>query len=93
MWLRQRQETRWVYAHFEISLPHSSKEQRQQGYEVQGLEDALPGDLIFYEAPAHVAVYIGDGKIVHALSVAGEICVSEADFDEIAMIRRVWEGE
>lgn len=85
--------TRGVYAHFEISLPHSSREQRQQGYEVEGLEDALPGDLIFYETPAHVAVYIGDGKIVHALSVAGEICVSEADFDEIAMIRRVWEGE
>lgn len=85
--------TKGVYAHFDISLPHSSKEQRQQGYEVEGLENALPGDLIFYETPAHVAVYIGEGKIVHALSLAGEICVSEADFDEIVMIRRILEGE
>ena len=83
--------TSGVYAYFDVSLPHDSKEQRQQGYEIEGLENALPGDLIFYETPAHVAIYIGDGKIVHALSLAGEICVSEADFDEIVMIRRVWE--
>lgn len=85
--------TRSVYAYFDVTLPHASKEQRQQGYEIEGLENALPGDLIFYETPAHVAIYIGDGKIVHALSLAGEICVSEADFDEIVMIRRIWEEE
>lgn len=79
-----------VYEHFEINLPHSSKEQRELGYEVEDLQYAQPGDLVFYETPAHVAIYIGDGKIVHAMHEIG-ICVSEADFDEILMIRRIWD--
>ena len=80
--------TKSVYAHFDISIPHSSAKQREQGLEVNGLENAQPGDLIFYDTPAHVAIYIGDNKIVHAISTYG-ICISEADFDEIVMIRRM----
>ena len=30
--------TSGVYAYFDVSLPHDSKEQRQQGYEIEGLE-------------------------------------------------------
>ncbi len=55
---------------------------------VETIENAEPGDLVFYETPAHVAIYIGDGLIVHAMPEMG-ICISEADFDEIAEIRRV----
>lgn len=81
-----------VYEHFEISLPHSSEKQRELGHEIEDLHNAQPGDLVFYETPAHVAIYIGDGKIVHAMHEMG-ICVSEADFDEILMIRRIWDVE
>ncbi|MCM1099915.1 MAG: C40 family peptidase [Clostridium sp.] len=81
--------TKSVYAHFAISLPHNSAEQRELGTEVQGLENAEPGDLVFYETPAHVAIYIGDGLIVHAMPQYG-ICVSEADFDEILTVRRIF---
>ncbi len=77
-----------VYAHFDISLPHSSSGQRTSGMKVETIENAEPGDLVFYETPAHVAIYIGDGLIVHAMPEMG-ICISEADFDEIAEIRRV----
>lgn len=80
--------TKSVYEHFGIILPHSSKEQRELGYDVADLQNAQPGDLIFYETPAHVAIYIGDGMIVHAMPDMG-ICVSEADFDNILMIRRI----
>lgn len=80
--------TKSVYEHFDISLPHSSVEQRKRGYEIEGLENAQPGDLIFYEKPTHVAVYIGDGKIVHAYYEIG-ICISEAKYDTILTIRRI----
>lgn len=79
-----------VYEQFGVALPHSSKGQREMGEEIEGLENALPGDLLFYENPAHVAVYVGDGKVVHAWPGNG-ICVSAADFDEVAEIRRVVE--
>lgn len=80
--------TMGVYENFGISLPHSTKEQREQGTQVEALTQARPGDLLFYESPSHVAVYLGDNKIVHAYPSLG-ICVSEADFDEIVMIRRI----
>lgn len=81
-----------VYEQFGITLPHSSSGQKKVGSEIDGLDNALPGDLLFYENPAHVAMYIGDGKVVHAFPNHG-ICVSEADFDDIVMIRRIVEGE
>lgn len=77
-----------VYEHFEISLPHNSVSQRELGTKVEALENAEPGDLIFYETPAHVAIYIGDGMIVHAMPEIG-ICISEVDFDDISEIRRI----
>lgn len=77
-----------VYEQFGVALPHSSKGQKEMGQEIEGLENALPGDLLFYESPAHVAIYIGEGKVVHAYPGNG-ICISEADFDEVAAIRRV----
>jgi len=80
--------TKSVYEHFKISLPHGSGGQRELGTRVETLEHAAPGDLIFYETPAHVAIYIGDGMIVHAMPEMG-ICVSKVDFDEISEIRRI----
>lgn len=77
-----------VYEQFKVSLPHASGEQQALGEQIGGLENAAPGDLIFYETPAHVAIYIGDGRIVHAMPEIG-ICISEVDFDEIFMIRRI----
>lgn len=80
--------TKAVYENFGIGLPHGAAQQKEYGSEIPGLEDAQPGDLVFYEEPSHVAIYIGEGKIVHADPQYG-ICVSEADYDEITMIRRI----
>lgn len=84
--------TKSVYEHFEISLPHNSVSQRELGTKVEALENAEPGDLVFYETPAHVAIYIGDGMIVHAMPEIG-ICISEVDFDDISEIRRMMSDE
>jgi cell wall-associated NlpC family hydrolase len=49
-----------------VSLPHSSS--AQMGYGTPVSVSALqPGDLVFYYSPvSHVAMYIGNGMIVHA---------------------------
>lgn len=80
--------TKSVYEKFQVALPHSADAQRRTGTEVSAIGDAQPGDLVFYETPSHVAIYIGNGQVVHAMPQKG-ICVSEADFDEILMVRRV----
>lgn len=78
-----------VYEHFGVSLPHSSAADRRQGYAVKGgLKNAQPGDLICYSG--HVALYIGDGQIVHAASEKSGIKVSEADYRKILAIRRIF---
>ncbi len=77
-----------VYANFGVSLPHSSKADRSQGYAVDGLENAQPGDLICYSG--HVALYIGNGQIVHASNKNTGIIVSNADYKRILAIRRIF---
>ena len=76
-----------VYANFGVSLPHSSTADRKQGYAVDGLANAQPGDLICYSG--HVGIYIGDGKIVHASSSTTGIIVSKATYRPILSVRRI----
>lgn len=77
-----------VYANFGVSLPHSSASDRSQGYAVNGLENAQPGDLICYSG--HVALYIGNGQIVHASNKKTGIIVSQANYRKILAIRRIF---
>jgi peptidoglycan DL-endopeptidase CwlO len=49
-----------------VSLPHSSSAQMSSGTPVSS-DELEPGDLVFYYQPvSHVALYIGNGQIVHA---------------------------
>lgn len=77
-----------VYANFGVSLPHSSAADRSQGYAVDGLENAQPGDLICYSG--HVALYIGNNQIVHASNSNTGIIVSNAGYRSILAIRRIF---
>lgn len=84
-----------IYEHFGISLPHSAASDRSEGSGVESLEDAEPGDLICYEEPSHVALYIGGGKIIHASPTAG-VCISNVEYAEyarITAIRRILEEQ
>lgn len=77
-----------VYANFGVSLPHSSASDRSQGYAVASLDEAQPGDLICYSG--HVALYIGNGQIVHASNKKTGIKVSNASYRKILAIRRIF---
>ena len=78
--------TQSVYKSFGYSIPRSSTSQRSAGREVS-YADAEPGDIICY--PGHVAIYIGNGKIVHASSAKTGIKISNALYREILCVRRV----
>ncbi len=78
-----------VYANFGVSLPHSSASDRSQGYAVDGgLTNAQPGDLVCYSG--HVALYIGNGQIVHASNSKTGIIVSNADYRKVLAVRRIF---
>ena len=78
--------TQSVYKAFGYSLPRNSTSQRSVGREVSYAE-AEPGDIICY--PGHVAIYIGNGKIVHASSAKTGIKISNALYRDILCVRRV----
>ncbi len=79
-----------VYANYGISLPHSSYALQGCGKEVS-YNNAKPGDIICYAG--HVAIYMGNGQIVHASSSApypvGGIKTGSATYRQILTVRRV----
>jgi cell wall-associated NlpC family hydrolase len=65
--------TRYVFAKEGIQLPRTSREQARAGQGIAVDFDALlPGDILLFaephEAISHVAIYVGDGRIIHASS-------------------------
>jgi cell wall-associated NlpC family hydrolase len=56
---------RYVYAHFGISLAHSSFSDFWRGKHV-GRWAMRPGDLVFFDGAGHVGIYVGRGRFIHA---------------------------
>ncbi len=79
--------TQSVYKAFGYSLPRTSYEQMNAGTAVSSLAEAQPGDLICYGG--HVAIYIGNGQIVHASTPATGIKYGYAAYRSILTIRRI----
>lgn len=77
-----------VYSNFGVSLPHSSSALRSKGYDVGGLQNAQPGDIVCYSG--HVGLYVGNGQIVHASTSKTGIIVSSATYRNILTVRRIF---
>ena len=60
-----------VFSHFGVELPHYAHDQSKMGTTVNGLSNAQPGDLLFFDWGGdgnydHVAIYLGDNQKIHA---------------------------
>lgn len=69
--------TQWVYGQIGVNIPRVSYQQGQQGYgafgrRVNNLSKLRPGDMVFWDNSSrnngadHVAIYLGNGKIIEA---------------------------
>ena len=77
-----------VYGNFGFRLPHYDVSDRSVGSPVASLSEARAGDIICYNG--HVALYMGDGMIVHAQDERHGITTSSATFMHIVCIRRLF---
>ena len=81
-----------IHRKFGISTPRTSGALRSGGKSVS-YADRMPGDVICYSG--HVAIYIGNNKIVHASNSApypkGGIKISSpANYRTVLAVRRYW---
>ena len=70
--------TKYVFARYGVALPRTSRDQVRAGAAVSADFRALrPGDLMFFAEPgesiSHVAIYAGDGIILHSASSIGGV--------------------
>lgn len=83
-----------VYAKYGVSLPHSSKAQANCGERID-ISEVQPGDLVFYGGKNihHVAMYIGNGQIVHAQSSDTGIVVSSMYYNTPTRAVRILQAD
>ena len=88
--------TQSVFSCFGISIPRTAQDQGNSGQAVDGLENAKPGDIIYYGSGPHVGIYLGDGKVIQCSGNESNTpdnpgsgpTVSAVDYMPITSIRR-----
>ena len=93
--------TQWVAKQQGLDIPPVSWEQIKVGQPVASLADAKPGDLLFFHEPNghhhdpgplgvnHVAIYMGDGKMVEAANPSAGTRISTVDQSILVGVRRL----
>lgn len=76
-----------VHKHFGISIPRISRDQAVGGKNVS-ISAVQAGDIIYYGN--HVAIYIGNGKVVHASTRETGIKISNYTYRPPLCVRRYW---
>lgn len=70
--------TSWAWRQAGVSLSSSSSAQANQGTRVS-VSALQPGDILFYGSPvSHVAMYIGNGQVVHASNPRTDVLIAPA---------------
>jgi cell wall-associated NlpC family hydrolase len=82
-----------VYADFGYSIPRDSRSQAASAGKKVSESDMRTGDLVFYANSKgtvnHVALYIGNGMIVHAANSRQGIIRSNVRYRDIHSVRRI----
>ncbi len=71
-----------IFKKYGVNLPHSSVAQANCGTTIS-VSEAQPGDLIFYgngRSINHVAIYIGNGQVIHASNPKTGIRISNVSY-------------
>ena len=71
-----------IFRHFGITTGRSSRDQYANAQSIR-FEQLQPGDLVFYASGDyinHVAIYAGDGVIIHAANARTGICTGRYDY-------------
>lgn len=90
-----------VYAKLGVKLPRTTYEQAKSGQMIHGVQNALPGDLIFYNTGrldpngigtnSHVGIYVGNGKVIEALNSRVGIRIEDINYMPLSgTIIRPW---
>jgi cell wall-associated NlpC family hydrolase len=82
--------TQAAWAAAGVSLGRTTYDQVTDGYAVAPiLSDLKPGDLIFYDDNTHMAIYVGNGVVVHAPSTGSRVQYASWNMLPIDAVRRV----
>ena len=82
----------YVLERLKVDVPRTSREQSRIGAAISRDTTKLrPGDLLLFgkakSAASHVGIYVGNGRYVHASSVAGRVIESPLDRPPSALIK------
>ena len=82
-----------IYKQHGYSLPRTSRDQAARAGVQVNISDRRPGDLLFYTNSSgtvnHVAMYIGNDKIVHAANSRQGIIISNYNYRKVYRARRI----
>lgn len=91
----------YVYGQLGVKMPRTSENQATVGAAVGSLNNAKPGDLLFFagsdgtaSAPGHVGIYVGNGEMIDAPYTGTRVQLhSISTAGSLVSIRRVLAGE
>ncbi|MDB4880902.1 MAG: hypothetical protein JWL60_2348 [Gemmatimonadetes bacterium] len=87
---------RYVLAGLHVNLPRTAEQQAASGLAVSRDKGRLrPGDLLTFgsgkRGVSHIGIYVGNGRYVHASSVAGRVIESDIERPRSPLVRN-WRG-
>jgi cell wall-associated NlpC family hydrolase len=87
----------YIMTALNVDVPRTAKQQARVGLAVnRDTSRLLPGDLLTFSkgkkgVVSHIGIYIGDGRFIHASSVAGRVIESPINRPASPLIK-IWRG-